>query len=76
MFANAPAGCLLYASPDIQQPLLSTTGSAESWLFLPAAAALVGVTFSHQMVAIEVDLAGSFVEITSTNALQLTAGAF
>lgn len=76
VFAVSPVGCLLHVSPDIQQPLLTTTGSAESSLFLPASPSLVGVTFSHQMVAFEFDLAGNFVEITSTNALQLTAGVF
>lgn len=76
VFPTAPVGCLLHVTPDIQQPLLTTTGSAESSLFLPTSPSLVGVTFSHQMVVFEFDLAGNFVEITSTNALQLTAGAF
>lgn len=37
---------------------------------------LVGVTFHHQMVPIEVDALGAWTEITATNALQLVAGIF
>jgi hypothetical protein len=37
---------------------------------------LVGVTFFHQMVPIELDMAGVWVAVNATNALQLTAGAF
>ena len=37
---------------------------------------IVGVQFHQQMVAIELDGLGNWVAITSTNALQLTAGIF
>ncbi len=37
---------------------------------------LVGLTFFHQMVPIELDVLGNWVSATATNALQLTAGMF
>jgi len=45
-----------------------------SELFLPNTPPLVGVTFYHQLVPIEFDAQGSWVAVTATNALQLTAG--
>jgi hypothetical protein len=63
-------------APDILGALVTTTGSATSALFLPNTPPLVGVTFYHQMVPIELDLAGNWVAVTATNALQLVAGTF
>jgi hypothetical protein len=62
--------------PDILEAMVTLTGSAQSSLFLPNSPPLVGVVFYHQMVPIELDGFGNWVAITSTNALQLTAGAF
>jgi hypothetical protein len=76
VFAQAPPGCALHVVPDIQQVLVTTTGTAESSLFLPNTPPLVGVTFFHQMIPIEIDAMVNFVEITATNAVQLTAGMF
>ncbi|MBL9076720.1 MAG: hypothetical protein JNL08_04400 [Planctomycetes bacterium] len=74
VFAQAPAGCDLLVAPDILQVLVTTTGTAESSLFLPSAPPIVGVTFFHQMVPLELDPLGNIVQVTATNALQLTAG--
>ena len=69
-------GCDLLVQPDILEAMVTLTGSAQSSLFLPNTPPLVGVTFFHQMVPIELDGVGNWIAITSTNALQLTAGAF
>ena len=69
-------GCDLLVQPDILEAMVTLTGSAQSSLFLPNTPPLVGVVFYHQMVPIELDGIGNWVAITSTNALQLTAGAF
>ncbi len=76
VFAQAMPGCDLLVQPDVVQPLATTTGSAESSLFLPNVPPLVGLTFFHQMIPFGVDTLGTVTNITATNALQLTAGAF
>ena len=67
-------GCDLLVQPDILEAMVTLTGSAQSSLFLPNTPPLVGVVFYHQMIPIELDGLGNWVAITSTNALQLTAG--
>ena len=62
--------------PDILGALLTTTGTAQSEHFLHNTPPLVGVTFFHQMVAIELDAQGGWIDFTATNALQLVAGMF
>jgi hypothetical protein len=69
-------GCVLDVAPDILEALITTNGTATSQLYLPNTPPLVGVTFFHQMVPIELDSVGDWVEITSTNTLQLTVGQF
>jgi hypothetical protein len=76
VFPQAQPGCNLYVAPDILQTLVATGGTAQSTLLLPNVPPLVGVTFFHQMVPIEVDGGLNFVAITATNAVQLTAGQF
>jgi hypothetical protein len=69
-------GCDLLVGADILQVLLTHTGTAQSQLFLPGVPPLVGLTFYHQMVPIELDANLDWIAATATNALQLTAGAF
>jgi hypothetical protein len=76
VFAQSPAGCDLLVAPDILQLYTTTTGSAESSYVLPNTPPIVGLTSFHQMVPCEVDAMGNIVEITATNALQLSAGMF
>lgn len=75
ILAQALPGCDLHVTPDILEALVTTTGTAQSSLLLPDSPPIVGVTFYHQMVPIELDGAGNWVAITSTNGLQLTVGA-
>jgi hypothetical protein len=65
----------LLVSPDILSGLVTVTGTLQSQLFLPGTPPLVGLTFYHQIVPIEIDGTGVFVSVTATNALQLTVGA-
>ena len=75
-FTQAGFGCDVLVAPDILGALVTTTGTAQSSFFLPNTPPLVGVTFYHQMVPIEVDGLGAWTAVTATNALQLTAGMF
>jgi len=76
VFAQGVPGCDVLVAPDILDLLVTTTGTAQSTLFLPNTPPLVGLTFFHQMVPIELDAQGNVVAITATNALSLTAGTF
>ncbi|MBL9077862.1 MAG: hypothetical protein JNL08_10180 [Planctomycetes bacterium] len=73
VFAQAGLGCDLLVAPDILGLLLTTTGTVQSQHFLHNTPPLVGVTFYHQMVPIDLGPGGA---VTATNALQLTAGTF
>jgi hypothetical protein len=66
----------MLVTPDILGVLMTTTGTAISSFLLPNAPSLVGVTVYHQMIPIEFDTQGTWVAVTATNALQLTAGMF
>ena len=76
VFPQAGAGCDVLVVPDILGLGLTTTGTAQSSLFLPNTPAFVGLTFYHQMVPIEVDALGAWISVTATNSLQLTTGMF
>ena len=75
-FPQAGAGCDVLVAPDILGVLVTTTGTASSSIPLPDSLSLVGVTFLHQMVPIELGPLGAWTAVTATNALQLTIGAF
>ncbi|MBL8750009.1 MAG: hypothetical protein JNK78_12670 [Planctomycetes bacterium] len=75
-FPQAGAGCDALVGPDILGILVTTTGTATSSIFLPNTPPLVGVTFYHQLVPIELDAQGAWISVTATNALRLTAGTF
>ena len=76
VFAAAAPGCELLVAPDIVETLVADGGVARSTLTLVNTPPLVGVTFHHQMVVFEIDAMFTFVEITATNGLTLTAGDF
>ncbi len=76
VFAEGVAGCDVLVDPLILQVLVADAGTAASQLFLVNTPPLVGLTFRHQMIPIEVDGSGDFEAITATNALELTAGDF
>lgn len=76
LLGQGVGGCNLHVAPDILQAVLTTNGSAESALQLPNVPAIVGVTFYHQMLPLQLDALGNVVAFTATNALQLTVGSF
>ncbi|MBL9079613.1 MAG: hypothetical protein JNL08_19070 [Planctomycetes bacterium] len=76
VFPQAGPGCDALVRPDILGVVSTTTGTAQSSFFLPNVPPLVGLTFYHQMVPIEIGPQGDWIAITATNALALTAGMF
>jgi hypothetical protein len=76
VFPEALAGCNLHVMPDGIETLFTATGTVQSQILLPNTPPLVGVSFYHQMVPVVVDAQLSPLEISATNALQLTAGMF
>jgi hypothetical protein len=68
------AGCMLGVSPDFLALHLTSGSVLTTQLAIPAAPSLVGAQFHEQVVPFELDAFGSFVLITSTNALTATIG--
>lgn len=66
-------GCTLHVSPFFQVAAIAT-GSSRSTLAVPAAATLIGQTFHHQLVPIELDSLGNLDTATASNALSVTIG--
>ena len=75
-FPQSPPGCDLLVDTDIVLLHFTTTGVADSQLFLPKLPPVIGLPFFHQMVPVEVDAALDALAITATNSLRLTAGDF
>lgn len=67
-------GCRLLTTDDILLQFGVVAGAASPRLPIPNAPALVGASFQHQLLAVEVDANGHAAAITSSNALQLTIG--
>lgn len=69
-------GCTLYANPDIVDAVLPVGGTATTSYGFPISPALVGGSFVHQYVPLELDLTLAISAISSSNALQITVGTF
>lgn len=76
VFAQGGPGCDILVTPDIVGLVLTTNGAAQSAMFLPASSALVGTTFFHQMIPIELTTSGAVPQVVATNALRMTVGRF
>jgi hypothetical protein len=83
-FPQAGAGCNLLIAADnmsivpvttVLVPPFTLFSTAESSLALPTSSSLAGLTFYHQMIAINY-VFGVPVEMTATNALKLRIGVF
>lgn len=70
------AGCMLHAAPDLFSAHIAVGGQVTVSLPLPAVAALAGQQLHRQVVAFELDLAGTITAFTSSNALVATIGVF
>jgi hypothetical protein len=69
-------GCSLLVNPDVLSLLLPSGGTAQVAFAIPNSASLVGAVFHEQVVPVGLNATGSIVELTSTNRLTLTIGAF
>ncbi|MBL8751917.1 MAG: hypothetical protein JNK15_01345 [Planctomycetes bacterium] len=76
LLPQALPGCTLYASPDVVDVAVPAAGAVASTLAFPNNPALVGASFFHQYVPMELDLAANITAFTSSNALQVTVGTF
>lgn len=72
----SPSGCVLLASPDVVDVVVSAAGTVDVQLAVPNAPALVGTQLHQQLVALEVDSNLNFVQNTSSNALLASIGTF
>lgn len=73
--SGAP-GCSLLVQPDVVDLRVPFQGTVDASFDVPADPALVGGQFRTQIVGIELGPGLSIVRLTSSNALELTIGAF
>ncbi|MFN8828002.1 MAG: hypothetical protein ACK501_23800, partial [Planctomycetota bacterium] len=73
---QAGVGCNLLAAPDLIDVAISNHGGLDWALPLPNVPSLAGLSLFAQFLPLEVDAQLQFVELTATNALQLTIGVF
>lgn len=76
VLAPSPAGCTLWASPDVVDVTISNAGTVDAQIVLPNTPSLAGTVLHQQLVALQVDANLNFVQNTSTNGLVATVGAF
>ncbi|MEZ6036102.1 MAG: hypothetical protein R3F29_01390 [Planctomycetota bacterium] len=76
LLPQAPPGCDLLVTPDYVEFALTTDGTVATSVTLPSNPALVGVQLHHQLNLFEVTPTLDLVEVTASNALLLTTGAF
>ncbi len=76
LFPTALPGCQLLVTPDLVSTPFVPAGSTVAEISLPPVLALAGASLFAQVVAIQLDAAGGFVAVTSTNALRATLGSY
>jgi trimeric autotransporter adhesin len=69
------SGCTLWVDDDILVQFAVGNGRVDTTIAIPAAPALVGAVFHHQVVAVELDPGDQLIALTSSNALSLSIGA-
>ena len=73
---QVPSGCDLLLAPLFVDLRLAVAGQVQVAFQLPDNAALVGQSFRHQMLAAELDAAGAIAQVSVTNGVVATIGAF
>jgi hypothetical protein len=76
VFAQALPGCALHAAPDVLGTFVTGNASASTQLAIPNSAAIVGGTFWHQVVPLQVTPQLAIVSVGATNGLELRIGAY
>lgn len=69
-------GCNLRAAPDILNFFPGAGSKIQAELPVPDDPQLVGLTFYHQLLAFEYDAVGAWIDVRSSETLQLVVGAF
>ncbi|MFO1078223.1 MAG: hypothetical protein U1E73_10935 [Planctomycetota bacterium] len=67
-------GCSILANTDLVLFTPAAGGVADTRVPLPNSPALAGVTLFHQVVALELDAAGAFTAVSSSNGIALVVG--
>jgi len=69
-------GCEALVDPVLNAIALPTAGVVDTALQLPATTSLAGIVLFHQVLAVELDLSGTFTALSGTNRLDLVLGAY
>jgi hypothetical protein len=72
----SPATCLLLVQPDFVQGIVATGGVVDTDIVIPNLPALGGLNLHRQLVVLEFDAVGTFVQTTVTNRISATIGVF
>jgi hypothetical protein len=70
------AGCELLVTPDALRAFVLSAGAIVLDLTIPNTAALAGVTFHEQVVAVELSTSGAITRFTSSNGVTATIGSW
>ena len=73
---QASPGCTLHAATDSITAGFPIAGNFQSQLPIPNNPALIAFSLTHQYVALELGAGGAIVDVTASNAVQVSIGAF
>jgi trimeric autotransporter adhesin len=76
LFPQGLPGCTAWVLADLIDVALPTAGAVTTQVPIPNDPTLVGASFRQQVLSFVFDPAGNFVELTNSNALELTLGVF
>ena len=76
LFPQGLPGCTAWVFADLLDFALPAAGAVATQVVVPSAPTLVGATFHQQVLPFGFDLSGNLIELTGTDSLTLTLGAF
>jgi hypothetical protein len=76
LLSPSPAGCTLWAAPDVVDIMIANAGTVDAQIVLPNTPSLAGLVLHQQLLPLEVDAQLNFVQVTGTNGLVATIGTF
>ena len=76
LFPQSLPGCSAWVFADLIELALPVAGAVTTQIVVPNSASLVSFSFHQQVLPFVFDPSGNLIELTSTNALTMTLGAF
>ena len=76
LFPLGLPGCTAWVLADVIDVALPVAGAVTTQVAMPTSTSLVGVDFRQQVLSFVFDASGNLIELTGSNALTMTLGAF